>query len=65
MYIHICVYKFSFIPFVSIHESYTPLYFIRPSMLRKYLKNESIGRWLFDWLFSATIHTFPSFNSST
>jgi len=33
--------------YLSIHETCTPLYFIRPSVLRKYLKNESIGRWLF------------------
>lgn len=33
-----------------IHPRYThtPLYFIKSSMLRKYLKNESIGRWLPD-----------------
>jgi len=32
---------------LHIHPRYThtPLYFIKSSMLRKYLKNESIGRW--------------------
>lgn len=49
--------SFSF--YIHPRYTHTPLYFIRPSMLRKYLKNESIGRWL-PRIISITIHTCPN-----
>lgn len=54
---HHHLFPFS-LSFMSFHGSRTPLYFIRPSMLRKYLKNESIGRWLFERLaWFLTVHS--------
>lgn len=37
-------------------NTHTPPYFIKSCMFRKYLKNESIGRWL-SWSVFITVHT--------
>jgi len=58
------LFSSSFSFYIHPRYTHTSLYFIRPSMLRKYLKNESIGRWLLD--ISITIHTCPNWiNRST
>lgn len=54
--------SFLFTFYIHPRYTHTPLYFIRPSMLRKYLKNESIGRWLPDISFTIQ-HFFLKLNN--